>query len=463
MNKFENQKSFQRTKILILEKVTMNNPFTSLGCPEFIYQTCKEIGISKPTAVQQACVKQIITGHNCIVISQTGTGKTAAFALPIISTLSKDPYGIYALVISPTRELAQQICQQFKIFGRGMNADICPIIGGLAITDQASALEKNPHIVVATPGRILHHLRSASKGNTRFSFDNLQYLVLDEVDRLFKDGYWDDVLEIIKYLPEKRQTLCFSATKSDQVDLLTIMTKPPSTSSCPLPSVGKSWFSDDKLTFYWEPTDDLKPKIEHVKVLVQDEGREVYLMIIIQKLMEADLYKQVIVFASTKEAAQTITLILRNFSYKTAVMHSDMQESERLKELEEFRAGRQRILVATDVAARGLDIPFVDNVIHFNPPQNAATYVHRAGRTGRAGREGRSILFVSGREKKIEQEIEKEIGQQFTELKVEKSEMKEKMNVFWAKKDAKIAMSQSDFGKRDEMLKQLDKIQAGEV
>lgn len=442
----------------------MNNPFSALGCPEFIYDTCRQIGIEKPTAVQQACVKQIITGHNAIVISQTGTGKTAAFALPIISTLSKDPYGIYALVISPTRELAQQICQQFRIFGRGMHADICQIIGGLAITDQASALEKNPHIVVATPGRILQHLRSASKGNTRFSFDNLQYFVLDEVDRLFKDGYWDDVLEIIKYLPKSRQTLCFSATKSDEVDLQSIMTKPPMTKPCPLPNgIGKSWMSDDKLTFYWEPTEDLKPKIEHVKVLVQEEAREVYLTIIIQKLMEQDSYKQVLVFASTKEAAQVITLILRSFSYKTAVLHSDIEETDRLKELEEFRAGRQRILVATDVAARGLDIPFVDNVIHFNPPQSATTYVHRAGRTGRAGREGRSILFVSPRDKKIEEAIEKEIGEQFTELKIEKSEMKEKLNVFWAKRDAKITMNKEEFGKRDEMLKMLDKIQSGEI
>ena len=140
-----------------------------------------------------------------------------------------------------------------------------------------------------------------------------------------------------------------------------------------------------------------------------------------------------------------------------------MAEDDRLKELEEFRAGRQRILVATDVAARGLDIPFVDTVIHFNAPQMATTYVHRAGRTGRAGRSGKSILFITPKEIKIEQAIENEIGEQLEELTVEKSEMAERTKVFWAKRDARVTMKKNDFGKRDEMLKKLDAIQNGEV
>ena len=440
-----------------------SNPFSKLGCPNFIGQTCKEVGISEPTAVQSACIKEIMTGHNCIAISQTGTGKTAAFALPIISTLSKDPYGIYALVVSPTRELAQQICQQFRLFGKGIRADICQIIGGMSMTTQASDLEKNPHIVIATPGRILQHLKNAAQGNTRFSFNNLRYFVLDEVDRLFRDGYWDDVLEIIKYLPKERQTLCFSATKSDAIDLTSILTVPPSVQHCPLPKgIGKAWMSEDKNTFYWEPDEVLKPKIQHMKLYVLDNAREVYLTILIQKLMERDQYNQVLVFTNTKAAAEENCLILRNFQYKTAVMHSDMSEDDRLKELEEFRAGRQRILVATDVAARGLDIPFVDTVIHYNAPREATTYVHRAGRTGRAGRSGRSILFLTPKEKKIEEAIEKEIGEQLEELIIEKEEMTEQTKVFWAKRDAKISMKQNDFGKRDEMLKKLDAIKNGE-
>ena len=450
-------------KVRDFSKNKMSDAFSKLGCPSFINTTCKEVGISAPTAVQSACVKQIITGHNCIAISQTGTGKTAAFALPIISTLSKDPYGIYALVISPTRELARQICQQFQLFGKGIRADICEVIGGMPITEQASYLEKNPHIVVATPGRILQHLKNAASGITHFSFSNLRYLVLDEVDRLFKDGYWEDVLEIIKFLPEERQTLCFSATKSDEINLETILTKPPEVKSCPLPTTpGKGWMSKDKNTFYWEPDEQLRPKIQHVKVIVHDESREVYLTIIIKKLMEQDNYNQVLVFTNTKASAEENTLILRHFGYKTAVMHSDMSEDERLRELEEFRAGRQRILIATDVAARGLDIPFVDTVIHFNAPQIATTYVHRAGRTGRAGRSGRSILFISPKEKKIEEAIIKELGQDFEELVLEKDDMKSQTKVFWAKKDAKITMKENDFGKRDEMLKKLDAIKKGE-
>lgn len=433
----------------------MQTPFEKLGCPEFLAQTCKQVGLTEPTGVQKACIKQIITGHNVIALSQTGTGKTAAFALPIISTLSEDPYGIYALVISPTRELAQQIAQQFRIFGKGVNADVVTILGGMAINDQAHALERNPHIVVATPGRILQHLR----GTTRVSFENIRYLVLDEVDRLFNDGFWDDVLALIEYLPKERQTLLFSATFSDAIDLHTILTKPPCVQNCPLPvGVGEPKMSDDKQTFYWKPSADMKPKIEHLKIIVQDESREVYLVILMQKIMETDSYKQALVFTNTCEEAETICLILRQLQFKTAVMHSKMEECDRLQELERFRAGQQRILVATDVAARGLDIPFVDTVVHYGAPSSSTTYVHRAGRTGRAGREGRSILLVSGREKRAEEKIEAEIGQPLGVLEIDPEEFAEKSKVFWARRDAKVTMRKNDFGQRDEYLKALDKI-----
>ena len=435
----------------------MISTFEEMGLPDFICQSCKEMGLKKPTPVQENCIPPILNGNNCVAMSPTGSGKTAAFALPIISNLSKDPYGIYSLIISPTRELAEQISQQFRVFGKGMKIDVCTILGGMSFNDQARAIEKNPHIIVTTPGRILHHLKSP----TKLFFENLQYLVLDEVDRLFNDGFWEEIEEILTFLPKNRQTLLFSATLKEDLPIKNILTKPLKFKKVYPNSIeGEYYYDENEYTFHWKPNLTQVPKIEHIKVPIFEDVREIYLIILIEKLLSKNDYNQLMIFCLTCEIAETITLILRHFSYKTAVLHSKMEQSERLHSIKDFKAGTQRILVSTDVAARGLDIPFVDYVIHYNPPIDPTTYIHRAGRTGRAGREGQSIIFFSNKEKKLIENIENIINNQFLINQIETKETVIKLKeVLWAKRDAKITMKKNSFGEREEMLKLLDKLQ----
>jgi len=434
----------------------MAQTFNKMGLAETVVSSCKTLGLNSPTSVQTACIPYILNGYNVIAQSPTGSGKTAAFALPIISDLSKDPYGVFCLVISPTRELAEQIAQQFRVFGKGLRIDVCPVLGGMDYNSQARALENNPHIVVTTPGRILHHLKMI----TRVTFENMKYLVLDEVDRLFKDGFWPEIEQILTFLPANRQNLLFSATLKEDIPFDAVLTKPLAYKKIIDGTQDGVHFFSNEYTYNWRPAEENVPKIKHLKVRVSNDIREIYLIILIERLMRKNDYNQVVVFANTCEITETITLILRHFSFKTAVLHSKMEQSDRLSSIHDFKAGTQRILVATDVAARGLDIPFVDTVVHFNPPTTSTTYVHRAGRTGRAGREGESIIFYSSSDKDIMQAIELQIETQMEEMEIEKKETIVKLKeVLWAKRDAKVTMKKNMFGERDEFLKKLDLIQ----
>ena len=331
---------------------------------------------------------------------------------------------------------------------------MCQVYGGLSFHAQASAIEKNPHILIATPGRLLEHFKSS----TIVSVEYLRFLVLDEVDRLFNEGFWGDIEQIVTYLPKKRQTLLFSATLSESIPLEKVLSDPRThLVRKQIPETGLGHVSDDGLTYYWKPSDSERPKIEHLMTPVPAHVREVFLIILIEDIQKQNEFSQILVFTSHCETTETVTLILRKFKFKTAMLHSKMEQDDRFQALTDFRAGRQKILVATDLAARGLDVPFVDVVIHFNPPPSATIYVHRAGRTGRAGRSGRSILFINREsDSKIVAEIEQKIGQQFGVLEIDEKEtmgkMKEVMN---AKRDAKMTMYDNHFGEREKRLQNI--------
>ncbi|OHS95719.1 DEAD/DEAH box helicase family protein [Tritrichomonas foetus] len=435
----------------------MTKTFKDLKLPEFMLRTCKQIGLNTPTPVQEATIPQILSGKNIVAISPTGSGKTAAFALPIISKLSEDPYGIFCLTLSPTRELGEQIRDQFKLFGSGMAIDVAEAFGGLSYNEQALVIEKKPHILVATPGRLLSHLKNA----TDISFKYLKFLVLDEVDRLYNQGFWKDIEQILTYLPSNRQTLLYSATMNETIPLECVLTKPGPITRCNFTPNEFQRLSEDGNTFFWKPAADQAPKITHVKVSMPPSIREVYLIIILEDIMKNNQYSQVLVFTSHCESAQELGLILRKMSFKTAIIHSKMEQDERFKAIKDFKAGSQRILVATDVAARGLDIPFVDDVIHYNPPSTATIYVHRAGRTGRAGREGRSVLFVNGeRDAKIVGDIEKEIGHELEVMKIDEKETIGRMKtVLTAKRDANMNMFENNFGEREKRIREIREVQ----
>lgn len=434
--------------------------FESFKLPEFLLRTLKKLHIEAPTPVQQATIPQILSGHNIVALSPTGSGKTAAFVLPVVTTLSKDPYGIYCLALSPTRELAEQISQQFKAFGGGMQISVTNVYGGTDFSKQANAIEKNPHIIVATPGRLLQHL----EGTTKFAFDELRYLILDEVDRMFNEGFWQDVEKILQYIPQSRQTLLYTATLRDEIPIAKALTEPPSSTPMPFSNLGNCRYSDDKNTFYWTPTDDIVPQIEHQMIPVPPDVREIYLVVLLEEIVKENELSQVIVFVNKCETCELVTLILRQLSYKAAMLHSEMKQDERLKSLDDFRAGRQRILVATDIAARGLDIIFVDIVIHYNLPTSHIIYEHRSGRTARqAGRTGRSILFISGNlnyESKLVTEIENKIGHPMEILKIEEKKTIEKMKtVLNARQHASMDMHKTNFGEATKQLKAIKEAQ----
>lgn len=435
----------------------MTNTFQALQLPKFIVQTCKKIGLNEPTPVQAATIPQILSGKNIVAISPTGSGKTAAFALPIISKLSEDPYGIFCLVLSPTRELGEQIRDQFRLFGSSIGITVSEAFGGLSYNEQALVIEKKPHILVATPGRLLSHL----KNSTDVSFKFLKFLVLDEVDRLYNQGFWKDIEQILQFLPEDRQTLLYSATMNNKISLDSILTSPKTVKKCPFETNEFQWLSEDGKTFFWKPSSDQAPKIHHFKAIVPSYIREVYLIIILEEIIKRNQYSQVLVFTSHCETAQELGLILRKMGFKTAIIHSKMEQDDRFKSIKDFKSGTQKILVATDVAARGLDIPFVDDVIHFNPPANATIYVHRAGRTGRAGREGRSILFINGKtDTKIVGEIENEIGHEMETMEINEKETIGKMKtVLTAKRDANMTMFENNFGEREKRIQEIREIQ----
>ena len=428
--------------------------FSSFSLPEFLDKTLKKIGLKQPTPVQAATIPHIMAGRNVVAQSPTGSGKTASFALPMISELSRDPFGIFAVVLSPTRELAEQIAEQFKMFGSGMQISVCQVYGGLPFAPQAASIEKNPHVLIATPGRLLEHLKSS----TRFSLQYLRFLVLDEVDRLFNEGFWGDVERIVSYLPSDRQTLLFSATMKAAIPLEKVLTKPEShLVRKPIQETGSGHLSEDGFTYFWRPSQGEMPKIEHLMMPVPAHMREVFLIVLLEDIQKQNEFSQVLVFTNHCETAETVTLILRKLKFKTAMLHSKMEQDDRFQALKDFRAARQKILVATDVAARGLDIPFVDVVIHFNPPPDATIYVHRSGRTGRAGRSGKSILFInSQKDAKIVEQVEKEIGHELGVFEIDEKEtigrIKEIMN---AKRDAKMIMSENGFGEREKRLQSI--------
>lgn len=435
----------------------MAESLQDLKLPEFILRTCRQVGITTPTPVQAATIPQILAGRNVVAISPTGSGKTAAFALPVIAKLSEDPYGIFCLTISPTRELGEQIRDQFRLFGTGIGIKVSEAFGGLSENQQADSIEKKPHVLVATPGR----LRSILENSGNVTFKYLRFLVLDEVDRLYNQGFWKDIEKILTYLPSDRQTLLYSATMNNKISLDSILTTPSSIEKCPFETNEYQHLSEDGKTFFWKPSADQAPKIHHMVADVPTQMKEVCLIIFLEDIMKNNEFSQILVFTSHCETAQEVGLILRKMGFKTAIIHSKMEQDDRFKAIRDFKAGSQRILVATDVAARGLDIPFVDDVIHYNPPANSTIYVHRAGRTGRAGREGRSVLFCNEkRDTKIIEAIEKELGHPLEKMEINQQEVIGKMkSVLTAKRDANMVMFENNFGERERKIKEIREVQ----
>ncbi|XP_012683715.1 probable ATP-dependent RNA helicase DDX49 [Clupea harengus] len=416
--------------------------FTSLGLSDWLILQCKQMGISKPTPVQENCIPAILEGRDCMGCAKTGSGKTAAFVLPVLQKLSEDPYGIFCLVLTPTRELAYQIAEQFRALGKPLGVRDTIIVGGMDMVKQGLDLSKKPHIVVATPGRLADHIRSC---NT-FSMSKMKFLIMDEADRLLEQGtdFGKDLETILSVVPSKRQTLLFSATLTDTLQELKsiAMNKP----------------------FFWESKSEVRTVVELDQryILTPEKVKDAYLVHLIQKFQDEHDDWSLIIFTNTCKNCQILTMMLREFKFPTISLHSMMKQKQRFANLAKFKSNVFKILIATDVASRGLDIPRVQVVINHNTPGLPKTYIHRVGRTARAGRSGMSITLVTQYDIHLVNAIEEQIQ---TKLKAHPVEEKEVLKILTqvnvTRRKCEIKLESSDFDEKKEINKRKQMILEG--
>lgn len=364
------------------EKETQNATasFGKLGVCTQLAEAAAALGWKSPTGIQEQALPHSIAGKDLIGLAQTGSGKTGCFALPVLQALLDKPQALFALVLSPTRELAIQIAEQIEALGAGIGVRCAVLVGGIDMMSQAVALAKRPHVIVGTPGRVVDHLAN-TKG---FSLKTLKHLVLDEADRLLNMDFEQEIDQILKCIPKERQTQLFSATMTTKVAKLQ--------RACLRDPVKV------EVAHKYSTVDTLRQQY----MFVPAKHKDCYLVYALTELAGSTS----IIFTRTCDATRRIALTLRNLGFGAVPIHGQMSQPKRLAALNKFKAGERSILVATDVASRGLDIPSVDMVVNYDVPPNSKDYVHRVGRTARAGRSGRSVTVVTQYDVELFQRIE---------------------------------------------------------
>ena len=360
--------------------------FKDLGLSAPILKALEEQGYKRPSPIQEKAIPPALAGRDVLGCAQTGTGKTCAFAAPILQRLEaktglKRP--IRALILTPTRELAIQIGESFEAYGKYLKLRHTVIFGGVGQNPQAEALKRGVDILVATPGRLMD-----LHDQGLVSLDNLEIFVLDEADRMLDMGFIHDVRKILKWLPQKKQTLFFSATMPPEITELvnSLLKNPVKVAVNPISS----------------PVEVIRQSVYLV-----DKGNKTNLL---AHLVAEKRVKNALVFTRTKHGANKVARDLSKAGISAAAIHGNKSQTARQQALADFKAGRVRCLVATDIAARGLDIEELSHVFNYNLPEVPETYVHRIGRTGRAGREGEAIAFCDFGEKPLLKDIERLIG-----------------------------------------------------
>lgn len=356
--------------------------FKELGISEDIVKVLKNSGITEPTAIQTESIAFIKEGRDVIAEAQTGTGKTLAFLLPIFQNISPDIDAVQALIVTPTRELAIQITEEATKLKEGKDINILAAYGGKDIGSQLKKLKRSIHMIIATPGRLLDHLEKKT-----VDLGKLKTLVLDEADQMLLMGFKNEVETIIKQAPEKRQTLCFSATIDSQVKRLAYryMNNPVEV------AVKKEEVTLANIKQYVVETTDRRKQDALCTVLDRDNPF------------------MAIIFCRTKRRADDLEVALYKRGYDCKKLHGDLIQSKRERIMKSFRNADFQYLIATDVAARGLDISGVSHIYNYDIPETAEAYIHRIGRTGRAGEEGFTCLFVDPKDERTLEEIERTI------------------------------------------------------
>ena len=325
-------------------------------------------GYTNPTPVQDQAIEPILAGRDLIGLANTGTGKTAAFLLPILQRLVEDENSIRTLIMAPTRELAVQIDEEFRGFAQGLRLYSALCVGGVNIQPQIKQLQRGPHIVIGTPGRLKDLVNQ-----NKLRLGGVDMLVLDEADRMLDMGFIRDIRYLIERLPAQRQSLCFSATITPEIKpLLSELLKDPVTVSV--------------------RTSETSEHVEQNVVKAHSKEHKIELL---QELLGRDGFDKVIVFGQTKHGVQRLAEKLSSSGIPSEAIHGNKSQGQRQRALNAFKANQVQVLVATDVAARGLDIPNVSHVINFDQPTTYEDYVHRIGRTGRGGKRGHALTFVN--------------------------------------------------------------------
>ncbi|KAK9270003.1 hypothetical protein L1049_025576 [Liquidambar formosana] len=366
------------------------NSFMELNLSRPLLKACEVLGYTKPTPIQAACIPLALTGRDICGSAITGSGKTAAFALPSLERLLFRPKRVNAirvLILTPTRELAAQVYSMIKNLAQFTDIRCCLIVGGLSTQVQVTALRSMPDIVVATPGRMIDHLRNSMS----VDLDDLAILILDEADRLLELGFSAEIRELTRLCPKRRQTMLFSATMTEEVDELIklSLTRPVRLSADPSTK---------------------RPETLTEEVVRIRRMREVNQEAVLLALCSKTFTSRVIIFSGTKQAAHRLKILFGLAGFKAAELHGNLTQVQRLDALELFRKQQVDFLIATDVAARGLDIIGVQTVINYACPRDLTSYVHRVGRTARAGREGYAVTFVTDNDRSLLKAIAKRAG-----------------------------------------------------
>merc|ERR1711931_262748 len=350
-------------------------------------------------------------------------GKTGAFAIPIVQTLLENPQRLFALILTPTRELAFQISEQFEALGSSIGLKTAVIVGGMDMVSQAMMLAKKPHILVATPGRLVDHFKN-TKG---FNLKSLKFLVMDEADRILNMDFEAEMDEILRQIPSDRRTYSYSATMTKKVAKL----QRASLKDPVKVSVSSKYQTVETLIQYY--------------LFIPLKYKEVYLVHLINEMAGNSM----MVFCSTCAATQTMALLLRNLGILAIPLHGQMAQNKRLAALNKFKAKNRSILISTDVASRGLDIPHVDVVVNYDIPTHSKDYIHRVGQTARAGRSGRAVTFVTQYDVELYLRIEQLLGRKMPKYETEEAEVMVLMErVTEAQRFAKMEMSEGDKKKK---------------
>ncbi len=365
--------------------------FDTLGLSAEVLKAVEQAGYTTPTPIQAAAIPLAMEGRDIIGLAQTGTGKTAAFTLPIVDRLLHGPQRTRALVLTPTRELAVQVDESFRKYAKHSGLKVAAVYGGVSLEPQTKALRKGVDVIVATPGRLLDHMERQN-----VVFDDLEVLVLDEADRMLDMGFAPQINRVVAGIPKYRQTLLFSATMPPEVEALSrkYLRKPV------VVQVGRRSMAASGVSHAVYPV----PRTRKTELLLQ--------------LLQNEEMDSVLIFTRTKHGADRVVRDLKRKGIEATALHGDKSQRERTRALEDFKSGKIRTLVATDVAQRGLDISGITHVVNFDVPAEPEDYVHRIGRTGRADQSGDAFTLMSADEIAMVRTIERVIGQEIPRISV---------------------------------------------